>query len=320
MNVHDSNIVNANLIILRLLKESAIAGGTEAAVLTHISEETGIKLKKVGKRMTEMLIEGLILMKATPVRFELTESGQEYLRDQKEWLRRKEEELRHLMRSSAGSMAMQEFVAVEEKWKNVRTPDKHNIENIKKTASLLHDRVPQLSEGQPKCWVLQDSYDREFAIYRPQVEIAIERNRTALGLVNDFSSVEKRLKDVQIDIAFLENWQKTRGKLMDNEQTSHALNILAYLDMLKQSFGLQFSKEELEELERLRSEFEKNGPILERLTESTHEWEPIERQTVITKPGRIAPPESSLESTPAERTSFVVKRRCKKCLKEELSK
>jgi hypothetical protein len=228
-----------------------------------------------------------------------------------------EEKVKNMARSRAGSIAMQEFVAVEEKWKNVRVPDKHNIEDIKKTASLLHDKVPQLSEGQPKCWVFQDSYDREFAIYRPQVEIAIERNRTALDRVNDFSLAEKHLKDVKNDIAFLENWQKTRGKLMDNEQTSHALNILAHLDTLKQCFGLQFSKEELEELERLRSEFEKNGPILEKLAESTHEWEPSERQTVITKPGRIAPAESSLESTPAKRTSFVVKCRCKKCSKEE---
>ena len=149
MSLHDSHVLNAYLQILRLLNENAIVGETEGEVLDRISEETRIKLKKVRKRVAEMLDEGLIARRTAPVRFELTKSGQEYLRDPKEGQRVIDEKWIEIMRKTQrrilGSEAMQEFVAVEEKWENVAIPDKQKIEDIRKTASYLRTETSDRS-------------------------------------------------------------------------------------------------------------------------------------------------------------------------------
>lgn len=323
------------LRILKHLQENLIADKTEDAVYARISNEVGIKLRQVREIMREMLDERLVsfgaeTLRGYKVRFELTEVGKERLRDPKEWQKRIEEE-KEKWRSiaenerkktelarvrQAGARAMQDFVAVEKRWQNVGIPSKQEIEDIKNSANYLRTKISQLNDRQPKCWLLKESYDSQFSAFKAQVEETMERNRRTLTLFDDFSFVEERSKDVHMDIESLKKWQETNKKLMDSEQMSHALNILVRLDMLKRCFE-QFNKRELEEIEQLRGEFEKNSPILERLAESTHEWEPIKKQTVITKPERIARPEGSLGSRPAEYSAFVVKRRCKRCLKEQ---
>lgn len=334
MNLRDIEVNNVYLKILRLLKENVIVGESEHELLARISKETGIELEQVGKRITEMLHEELIRRRTDIMSFDITNSGEEYLRDPKGGQRRIEEKRRlmfEFMRKEkrlalervrkgakplAGAFAMQDFVSVEKKWENVGIPTKEKIDDIRKTASYLRTKIPELNDSQPKCWLLKENYDHEFLLYKAQVEEAREHNMSALRLLKDFSSLEESARDVQDDIESLKEWQEKNRQWMDDEQSSHALNIFIRLDVLKRCFE-SISKEELEELERLRKEFEKNESVLDEIRKPTHEWEPIELQTVVAKPGWIARAESSLESRVAEERIFVAKRKCKKCLKEE---
>jgi hypothetical protein len=295
---------------------------TEDGITAYVSNKTGIELTQIRKRMNEMLQSGLLVRMTWPVRFELTKAGEEYLENPPNETKMEEQALlmaeyvRQRFDSLAGAEVMQEFVAAEQKWEKVGTPDKQKIEDIKKTMGYLEAEIPRLIVTQPKCWVLKEEYEREFSTYNTQVEEAAAHNRSARKLLDDFSFIDEKVTNLQRTIGYLKGLRKKKAHLFDTEQQSHAKNILEKLKMLKQRFT-QLDERELEKLEQLQQEFENNDVRLNKIIKRTHIWKPIKKSTIITDPGRIATAESSLESRQPRTKEFVARKKCIRCLKEE---
>ena len=212
--------------------------------------------------------------------------------------------------------AIAEFITAEQEWKDVSFPSEDEFKKIWNDAILLRKKMSQLENSQPKCWILGENYDREFSVYKAEVEEEAGRNRRALRLLIDSSRLEQNSANLQETIERLRELRKENRLLWPDVTQDYAKSVISLLETRKKEFN-QLNKNELEKVKLLTKGFEDNNATLAKLIKPTHEWKAIERETVIIESEWIPPSDSSMEPKPRKEKQFVTKNKCTLCGKEQ---
>ena len=67
-------------------------------------------------------------------------------------------------------MRFEEIIAIEEKWANVIIPDKNEVQSMTDFAKHLAVEIDDLMTLQPKCWLLKESYEQNFLLYKTRFD------------------------------------------------------------------------------------------------------------------------------------------------------
>lgn len=181
--------------------------------------------------------------------------------------------------------SIEEAVAVKQKWAKINAVDLGELRSIHDFADYLTGKINGLVVQQPKCWLLKETYDQEFEIYKSQVQTALCSNRKSLKLVGeDFPRAKRRLQSVEEDIRFLLEWRLKEHERMDDYQKGEVAEIIGRLKSLESNFEL-VAKEKVGGVDDLKVRFEGNVSVLEPLLKSTHVWVPVETQRMVLKSG-----------------------------------
>jgi len=217
--------------------------------------------------------------------------------------------------SHTSSRSIEVLAAIEEKWTKTSIPNMQELKSINDYAVCLQDEIQQLIATQPKCWLLKESYDKEFPNYKAKVENASRLNQKALSVIGDFSHAKSRLAKVQSDIETLSELYSKSKEFLDEWQKNYFARILEHLKTIKVDFE-KLNIEKIEGQEQLKQQFEKNNSILNQLIISTHKWIPLEKRSIIIRKECNPLEWNPSENRKTEVREFVSTSVCEKCSKQ----
>ncbi len=304
--------------IIGFLSKKSIADQTEKLVYARISSKIQISSEQAETSIKRLSAKNLIrkIYLQGKVGFELTPKGKLAMdvlakAETARITRQLQESIHQERKAKLRSITVNKVKLIEEKWRNYQIPDRELTDEIEQEAIKLLASTKEAEVKRPLCHVSPQNYDQEFLQYKPQILKLAERNSSLIKAVNKYAQI----KDCQLLIsADIENINKTIKKYEPiAEAEAQVSQLKTSLSNLKpiQSQLENFDEGQLSGFEERKTQLEENSRLLESLKKTTHEFNPIKRESVSEKPVLYPSPEGPIKFS--RKTSYPLEEKCGKC-------
>jgi DNA-binding MarR family transcriptional regulator len=324
MRLHDTSNGDTGKLsiddaIIDYLSKKGITDQTEKLALARISSKMEISSEQVGMSINRLSAKNLIrkVYLQGRVGFELTPRGKsaievlakaETARITSQLQQAIQQERKAKLRSST----VNKIKSIEDKWQNYQIPDRKMIDEIEQEATKFLAATKEIEAKQPLCHIDPQNYDQQFAQYKPQIENLTEQNNNLTKAVNNYAKIKNNLLSISADI---ESINKTINKYeLIAEASSQVSQLKTSVDRLKsiQSQLESFDKNQLAQLEELKSQLGNNYRLLEILKRPTHEFTPIKKESLTEKTALYPDPEGPIKYS-RKTTGHPLVEKCSKC-------
>jgi hypothetical protein len=315
----DTGKLSIDDAIIDYLSKKGVSDQTEKLALARISSKMEISSEQVEMSISRLSAKNLIrkVYLQGRVGFELTPRGKSAI----EVLAKAEtaritlqlqEAIHHERKAKLRKGTVNKIKSIEDKWQNYQMPDGTLMAKIEQDATKFLASTKEIEAKQPLCHIDPQNYDQQFSQYKPQIENLTEQNNNLTKAVNNYAKNKNCLLSISADI---ESINKTINKYeLIAEASSQVSQLKTSLGRLKsiQSQIESFDKNQLAQLEELKSQLGNNYRLLEILKRPTHEFTPIKKESLTEKTALYPDPEGPIKYS-RKTSGYPLVEKCSKC-------
>jgi hypothetical protein len=322
---NDTGKLSIDDAIMDYLSKKSITDQTEKLALARISSKMEISSQQVEMSINRLSAKNLVrkIYLQCKVGFELTPRGKSAIEvlakaETDRITRQLQEAIRQEQRAKLRLVAVNKMKSIEDEWQNYQVPDRKLIDQIEQDANRLLAETKRIEDNQPSCHINPKNYDLEFSQYKPQIDNLTEQNNNLTKAVNNYAKIKKCQLSISADI---ERIKKNIYKYEPIEEaTAQVSKLKTSLSNLKsiQSQLENFDMNQLSKFEAFKTRLEENARLLELLKKPTHEFTPINRESLAETTTLYSDPEGPIKY--GHKTSgYTLVEKCNKCGKKRRS-
>jgi len=305
--------------IMDYLSKKGVTDQTEKLALARISNKMEISNEQVEMSINRLSAKNLIrkVYLQGRVGFELTPRGKSAIEvlakaETARVTRQLQEAIHQERKAKLRLNAVNKMKSIEAEWQNYQMPDINLIDKIKQEATTFLGATKEIGDKQPLCHKDLHNYDQKFSQYKAQIENLTEQNSNLTRTANNYSKIKNCLLSISADIERIQKTIKKYGHMP--EATAQVTQLKNYLGTLNsiQSRLENFDKDQLAQLEEIKTHLEDNFRLLEILKRPTHEFTPIKTEGLEEKTSLYLDPEGPAKYA-AKNSRYPIEEKCGKC-------
>ncbi len=308
-----------NAIIDFLAKKGTVVDQTEKLALARISLKMQISPDQLDTSINRLCGKNLIrkIYLQGKVGFELTPKGKASLEaiakaETDRITKQLQEAIVLEQKAKLRINAVKKIKSIEKLWQNYKVPDKNLTEKTEQEAKQILGATKEIKEKQPLCNLISQNYEPEFAQYKKQVEILIEKNSRLTQNVNNYAKIKNDLATLSTDVKNTQNTIKKNETVAEAaDQINQMTTSLNSLKSIQTQLSI-FDSEQLERFTELSMQLRENSKLLECLKKQTHEFKPIKVATTAEKTAEYFDTEGPINDG-YKTSGYPLMEKCSKC-------
>jgi chromosome segregation ATPase len=209
---------------------------------------------------------------------------------------------------------LDDIVSCREELDKIEILDKTFFKVLKEEVNAILYNLQKLRDERPDCSRERNNYENAFDGYREKVDVLDSSRKELLKKLRAVAKSEGNIEDWQHAVDLIDDFIASHQRdLQYNDKTREYLGETKQ-HLLRHIHSFQtFTVDQIAGSWQLCEKLEAYDSYVERLRKKTHEWEPIEWQTLSFRPKVIPSETSSLDPKQEEERKIPTVYRCKHC-------